>query len=87
MNKTKKIVSLMLCCIMLFGITLSANAANNPDAPTTYGTIYRSCPTCKTTTPFDECGICGIYDKNNPYHCRVCGTQMGHSDWSSCPAW
>lgn len=27
MNKTKKIVSLMLCCIMLLGVTLSASAA------------------------------------------------------------
>lgn len=77
MGKLKKILALTLGTIMLLG-TVTAAAGN---------VQYVSCPRCKSTTPFCYCGVCAIADKNNPYHCEICGTQQNHGDWSRCPVW
>lgn len=89
MQRAKRLVVMLMACLMLFG-TVSVNAAtlskSGADTPALHA-MYIRCSTCGTTTPFDECGVCRTYDPNNPYHCRVCGMQRGHSDWGSCPAW
>lgn len=73
MKKTKKIVSLMLCCVMLLGVTLSASAANYP---------YNKgpCPHCNTPNSgeFKYESDCGVgYDFAGYYRCGKCGGSFG----------
>jgi hypothetical protein len=39
--------------------------------------IYVFCTTCRATTPFDLCGICGRLNPN-AYRCRICRNPCGH---------
>lgn len=79
MKKAKRVVTIMLSCMLLLGGSLSASAANS-------ARIAQWCPTCKSITPYVYCSLCYAYDHNNPYHCQVCGTQQNHPNWSPCPS-
>lgn len=77
-SKSKKLITLSLVLCFLFSTTLVSYAAER---------AAYDCKNCGGYTPHEYCGLCEIYDSNNPYHYSICGKQRNHSDWSRCPAW
>lgn len=71
MKKSKRIVALILGCVMLLGFSTSTYAQTR--------TLYHWCSHCNTTTPFDYCGMCAA--AGHPYYCRICRYAEGTNNW------